>query len=635
MNWINYLLQTNFYLICFFILYKIAFSKETYFNLNRIYLVAFTLFSFFIPFWQSGVIQSWFITQQISETIYSSGMDELIIYTNANSQEKSFFSLSDWLLLLYALGVIYMTAHFCFNLWSAHFIQNAKAKFGIASSFFGKVTIDKSLPHQDIIMAHEQTHGKQAHSYDLLLVEIVKITCWFNPVAHFLVKELKGIHEFIADSVAAKVLGSKRDYAEILVANQFSTSKNALVHNFYEISTIKTRLIMLQKKQSRKIAIFKYGMIAPIFLGMLVLSSSFISKVDIEENIISSKELSPIESTEISIEIENQQLKPPILENISVKSTVKTKDGISLKGAEVRVVNSNRVTVTDNNGVFLVKDIDKEGELAISHIGFQSKVIKVSQLPETILLEKLVEKLENIWVVGYSTENSDRPVTEKLLNGSLNTPPQFPGGVSNLYKFIGEEIRYPAVAQRANVEGDVKVTFHIDTEGKAIEPKILRGIGFGCDEEVIRLVKILPKWTPASQNGQAVEVSYEMFVRFKLEKRTQTQNEVKITGSEVFSVVEDVPEFPGGATKMYDFIAQNMVYPKEAQRENISGSVIVKFIVTKEGNLEDIQLLKGIGFGCEDEVKRIIGEMPKWKPGKQNGIAVNTYFSMPVVFKLE
>ncbi|MDP5139167.1 MAG: energy transducer TonB [Spirosomaceae bacterium] len=108
----------------------------------------------------------------------------------------------------------------------------------------------------------------------------------------------------------------------------------------------------------------------------------------------------------------------------------------------------------------------------------------------------------------------------------------------------------------------------------------------------------------------------------------------KVEG-EIFTMVETSPEFPGGMSKMYEYIGQNLKYPEAAQRDNIQGKVFVKFVVTKDGDIGKIETLKGIGYGCEEEVARILAGMPTWKPAEQDGEKVNVYFTMPIAFRLE
>jgi protein TonB len=104
---------------------------------------------------------------------------------------------------------------------------------------------------------------------------------------------------------------------------------------------------------------------------------------------------------------------------------------------------------------------------------------------------------------------------------------------------------------------------------------------------------------------------------------------------EIFTAVEQNPEFPGGTSAMYKFLGENIKYPASAQRANVSGRVFVKFVVEKDGSIGNVEVMKGIGFGCDEEALRVIKSMPKWNPGRQNGKNVRVFYNMPVVYKLD
>ena len=103
----------------------------------------------------------------------------------------------------------------------------------------------------------------------------------------------------------------------------------------------------------------------------------------------------------------------------------------------------------------------------------------------------------------------------------------------------------------------------------------------------------------------------------------------------VFTFVEQMPEYPGGQEKMMQFIMDNLKYPTQAKDDGVMGKVVAQFIVKEDGSISEIKILRDIGDGCGDEVMRVIGLMPKWMPGKQNGKAVNVVFTLPVTFKLD
>lgn len=102
-----------------------------------------------------------------------------------------------------------------------------------------------------------------------------------------------------------------------------------------------------------------------------------------------------------------------------------------------------------------------------------------------------------------------------------------------------------------------------------------------------------------------------------------------------FTTVEVQPSFMGGNSEMYKFLGKNLKYPTAAQRANIQGKVFLSFIVEKDGSITDIETMKGIGFGCDEEAMRVVKLMPKWIAGKQNGRNVRVKFTIPVFFKLD
>jgi protein TonB len=99
-------------------------------------------------------------------------------------------------------------------------------------------------------------------------------------------------------------------------------------------------------------------------------------------------------------------------------------------------------------------------------------------------------------------------------------------------------------------------------------------------------------------------------------------------------VVEQMPEYPGGIPALGEFLQQNLRYPRQARKANVTGKVFASFVVGADGVLRDISIAKGIGYGCDEEVVRVIALMPKWKPGIQSGKAVPVRYSMPISFTL-
>ena len=103
---------------------------------------------------------------------------------------------------------------------------------------------------------------------------------------------------------------------------------------------------------------------------------------------------------------------------------------------------------------------------------------------------------------------------------------------------------------------------------------------------------------------------------------------------QIFMVVESMPEFSGGESELYKYLADNIKYPRMAQEAGIFGTVYVSFVVEKDGSVTDVKVLRGIGGGCDEEAVRLAKNMPRWTPGKQRGKAVRVTFNMRIKFTL-
>ncbi len=127
-----------------------------------------------------------------------------------------------------------------------------------------------------------------------------------------------------------------------------------------------------------------------------------------------------------------------------------------------------------------------------------------------------------------------------------------------------------------------------------------------------------------------VEVTEETVIEDIIFEEAPEEEEVE----QIFTIVEDKPGFPGGDAAMYKYLGKNINYPSQARRMGIEGRVFVQFVVNKDGSISDVQAIKGIGAGCDEEAERVIKSMPKWKPGKQRGRPVKVRMVLPVYFKL-
>lgn len=103
---------------------------------------------------------------------------------------------------------------------------------------------------------------------------------------------------------------------------------------------------------------------------------------------------------------------------------------------------------------------------------------------------------------------------------------------------------------------------------------------------------------------------------------------------EVFTVCEVPPYFPGGMAKLGNYLRQNLRYPEAARKAKVDGKVFVSFIVTNQGLIKDVNLLKGLGYGINEEAVRLVQTMPAWIPGRQSGRSVNVKYNLVIPFDL-
>jgi len=261
--------------------------------------------------------------------------------------------------------------------------------------------------HFDAILRHEMVHTSQLHSIDILLLEILKVVFWFNPVLLLYKKSMQEVHEFLADSQAP----NRENYARFLVAYALNAPIASLTNHFFKPSQIKTRIQMIYKNRTSKWLLSTY-MIA---IALISATALFIAGCEQTEN------------TE---------------------------------------------------------------------------------------LDEAASKAEK----NFAAAGEGGSFAGKKVFSVVEEQPEFPGGTEEMFKFLGDNIKYPESAAKANVEGRVFLSFVVTETGETKDITVLKGIGYGCDAEAIRVLSKFPKWKPGKQSGQAVNVKYNLPINFELEK---------------------------------------------------------------------------------------------------------------------
>lgn len=204
-----------------------------------------------------------------------------------------------------------------------------------------------------------------------------------------------------------------------------------------------------------------------------------------------------------------------------------------------------------------------------------------------------------------------------------------------MMEFIFKNLKYPKAAQEKGIEGMVVVKFIIEKDGSISDAEIVRSIGGGCDEEVLKLVYMMPNWTPGKQRGKDVRVQFNLPVKFKLDSDAPTDKKKSIDKKPMFAACEDAEDKGKCANgKMFDFILENLKYPKAAKAAGLEGKVVVKFTIDADGAVKEAEVVQGIGGGCDEEALRVVNLMPNWIPATKEGKPVAVELSLPFQFAL-
>ena len=277
MSWLYYLLEANLYLILFYGFYRLFLHKETFYRLNRYYLIFSSILAFILPFFQLGFLKK--------EMVFNyTGYPQI-------EEPKSFLNLENILLLLYlaistvlVIKVLWGLRHIAQLMRNARKnkengitfieIQNSKMAF----SFFNLLFIDPDMNQKATVLKHEMVHIKQKHSFDILLFELVQISSWFNPIIYFIKNDIRLIHEYLADDATTRTDIAKYDYALFLIQNSYGNQEVTLSNHFFNSSLLKNRISMLNQKKSAKWARLKLLFILPLTGFMLCLSTMAFTK---------------------------------------------------------------------------------------------------------------------------------------------------------------------------------------------------------------------------------------------------------------------------------------------------------------------------------------------------------------------
>ena len=601
-----YLLKVNVAFVLFYAFYRLFFYKDTFFKLRRAILLAFFGLALFYPLLN---IQDWVRQQEpIADVIYM--YSAMLPEATAKADAAASVDWYGW--LLGSLGFIYwgIVAFLCGRflvqlssiLWLAHTSERvvihetpvyALRKAAGPFSFFRMVFLhpeSHSDKETDEILTHECTHVSQWHSIDVILSEMMCMACWFNPFVWLLKREVRHNLEYLADNTVIQSGYDSKSYQYHLLGLAHHQSVTTL-YNSFNVLHLKNRIMMMNKKRSPGIVRTKYLIFIPL-VGILML-------------------LSNIEAVaRLTVRLANEAT----VSNAMVTATgiLVDETGQPLIGASVVVKGGIEGTITDRKGAFSL-EVPANAILRCSYQGRESQEVLAADMTNNTHL---------------SLSSKSREMNEQVFT-VVEKMPSFPGGDAELLKYIATNIKYPKESQDNGEQGRVICSFIVGRDGSVNNPEVLRGVTPLLNEEAVRVINTMPRWNPGMQRGKAVAVKYTVPITFRL------KSPVVETKEETLTVVDVMPQYPGGDHELLKFIAQSIKYPTDAQEAGVQGRVICSFVVDKKGNIVEPKIIRGIDPSLDAEALRVIGMMPRWTPGRQDGKAVRVLYTVPITFRLQ
>jgi TonB family protein len=266
-----------------------------------------------------------------------------------------------------------------------------------------------------------------------------------------------------------------------------------------------------------------------------------------------------------------------------------------------------------------------------------SEVFK--EVRDEIGLQKVLSPKESVEKYGEKGKNGVIEITTRKRAAELGikipfrrrNPEDFPTfqgkPQSGFTGWVVSKIIYPPEAQNKKVEGWVSVNFTIEKDGTVSNVIAANPVIPILSEEVAKVVSSSPRWEPPA-NPDAIDKPFSTSVTLRFKLPDQILTELR------FVVVDEMPMYPGGSEALLKFIKGNLKYPETAKADSIEGSVILRFIINTEGNIEGISVMKGVHPLLDAEAMRLVGTMPSFKPGRQDDKAVNVWYMLPVTFSL-
>lgn len=555
METLLYFGKVNLYWILFYVSYWLLFRNHTFFKWNRGYLLGSLLLAFIIPFVE--------FSERIpvtSTAVYA--VSAIPVYVSSPETSSYFSHWTQFIWVVQLIGACMMISRLFESvkdlaklLKQGEEIQFDDFKLVLLShSEIGSFSFLKWLvinrvdyeQHFDPILRHESVHIRQYHSLDILFIELLKIVFWFNPVLWFYKRSVQEIHEFLADDEAP----NRDHYARFLVSYSTSAPVASLTNHFYTSSLLKSRIQMIYKNRNSRWALGKYLVVIPVIGVVLMLTAARVRLLEA---------------------VKQSSFKTISGQNISIEGTVRNEAGMVVKAATVIVKGTSKGTATDENGKFKFADVPIGSTLVITHISYETFTMDVNGVSnlDFITLREKDNMLSEVFVTPLNQNDASSVPKAEGKYKVIEQQPQFPGGNAELSKFISQTIQYPSEAYKEGIQGKIIVSFTVNEQGDIRYPKIAKGIGFGLDEEALRLVLKMPRWEPGIQGGEPIAVQYNLPITFQIDKDKRQGNLINKSKPDADSERYPAPDLTIGrdiavGAKSEDWSVRQIIVPATA-----------------------------------------------------------------------
>ena len=502
--------------------YKLLFRNSNRFQLNRIVLLTISIFAFALPFIRISIEGQQFqempsFKQEMDVIFYSDAMIEAPVVTKT-------LSFTDIISYLYIIGVVFFLMKFVYNIFKIYKIKAGKKietidnvnfiytnESHVPFSFFNNVFIgtstssvtDNEVPEpvegnaNILIIKHEMSHVKNHHSVDVILMETMIAFQWFNPFIRMIKNELKNNHEFIADSEAIKNEDEKSNYMMLLLQQCTADDFSTIANNFSFLLT-KKRISMITKNQKVKGSVIKVLLTLPVFALLILLNTQCDNTKPNDEK---------QKAVEVKADENAGQLLGTILDRFTEKPIAHATILLEKDGKELYY------TTSDKNGRYEITKINAGAyNVKVSCDGYETVTIRDVNIP----VKKLT--FQDFWLKNKETSaapSQEAVVGQDSIHRVAEVMPQYPGGPNEMMRYIQENIKYPQSAKDNKIEGRVFVSFVVEKDGSITNAAVMRGIDKECDAEALRVVALMPKWTPGQHKGEVVRTQFTIPIYYK------------------------------------------------------------------------------------------------------------------------